>query len=71
MAPGAIITSTYLNNTFKAMAGTSMASPVVAGASILIHQAMDSLHLTANQDTILSLMKKTGVNVVDGDDEDD
>ena len=71
MAPGAIITSTYLNNTFKAMAGTSMASPVVAGAAVLIHQAMDSLHLTANEDTILSLMKKTGANIVDGDDEND
>ncbi len=71
MAPGAMVTSTYLNNTFQAMAGTSMASPVVAGAAVLIHQAMDSLHLAANQDTILSVMKKTGVNVVDGDDEND
>ena len=32
---------------------------------------MDSLHLTANEDTILSLMKKTGANIVDGDDEND
>ncbi|MBI1831910.1 MAG: S8 family serine peptidase [Planctomycetes bacterium] len=71
LAPGAMINSTYLNNTFKLMAGTSMASPVVAGASVLIHQAMDAMKLTANQDTIVALMKKTGVNVVDGDDEND
>ena len=66
MAPGAMITSTYLHNTFQAMAGTSMASPIVAGASILIHQALDTLHQTANEDTILSIMKSTGVNLVDG-----
>jgi subtilisin family serine protease len=66
MAPGAMITSTYLHNTFQAMAGTSMASPVVAGASVLIHQALDTLHQTANEDTILGIMKSTGVSLVDG-----
>jgi subtilisin family serine protease len=71
MSPGAIITSTYLNNTLKGMSGTSMASPVIAGAAVLIHQAMDALKLPANQDTILSVLKKTGVNVKDGDDEND
>ncbi|MBM3993014.1 MAG: hypothetical protein FJ303_02495 [Planctomycetes bacterium] len=71
MAPGAMINSTYLNNTWKLMAGTSMAAPVVAGASVLIHQAMDAMKLTANQDTIVALMKQTGSNVVDGDDEND
>ncbi len=71
MAPGAIINSTYLNNTYKTMAGTSMASPVVAGAAAILHQAMDAMNLTANQDTILALMKKTGKTVIDGDDEND
>src|SRR5439155_5173887 len=66
MAPGAMITSTYLKNAFQAMAGTSMASPVIAGASVIIHQAMDALHLTANQNTILALMKTTGVSSVVG-----
>jgi len=71
MAPGAIINSTYLNNTYKTMAGTSMASPVVAGAAAILHQAMEVRGLTANQDTILSLMRSTADNVVDGDDEND
>jgi subtilisin family serine protease len=71
MAPGAMITSTYLHDTFQAMAGTSMASPVVAGASILIHQALDARHQIANEDTILSIMKSTGVSLVDGKLEND
>ncbi|MSQ94301.1 MAG: hypothetical protein EXR98_07065 [Gemmataceae bacterium] len=71
MAPGAMITSTYLNNTFQAMAGTSMAAPVIAGAAAILHQAMDAQHLAANQTTILSVMRSTGVTVVDGDDEND
>ena len=71
MAPGAMITSTYLNNTMQSMAGTSMATPVVAGAAAILHQAMDARGMTANQSTILSLMKSTGVKVIDGDDEDD
>ena len=67
LAPGAMITSTYLHNTFMQMAGTSMASPVVAGSAVLMHQALDALGHSgqANQDTILSLMQSTGVTIVD------
>jgi hypothetical protein len=73
MAPGALITSTYLNNQFQSMAGTSMATPVVAGAAVLLHQALDSMGQSANayQDYMLGVFKSTGKTVVDGDDEND
>jgi subtilisin family serine protease len=73
VAPGAMVTSTYLNNQWRMMAGTSMAAPVVAGAAVLVHQALDATgHSSlANQSSILGIMQSTGVKVVDGDDEND
>ncbi len=73
VAPGAFITSTYLGNTFASMAGTSMAAPVVAAAAALVHQALDDNGLghLANQDTILDILQTHGVDVIDGDDEND
>jgi subtilisin family serine protease len=73
LAPGAMITSTYLHNTFQQMAGTSMATPVVAGAAALLHQALDAGgdHAHANEDSILSLMRNTGLTVIDGAHEND
>src|SRR5262249_20967148 len=73
MAPGAILTSTFLHGGFQSMAGTSMASPVVAGAAVLLHQALDATGQSAlaNEDYILARMQATGVNVIDGDDEND
>ncbi len=72
-APGALISSTWLHNGYRNMAGTSMATPVVAGAAVLLHQALDAngQAAKANQDTILGLMRSTGDIVVDGDDEND
>jgi subtilisin family serine protease len=66
LAPGALVTSTYLNNTFETMAGTSMATPVITGAAVLIHQALAADHLPANEASILKIMQTTGVTVVDG-----
>ena len=67
LAPGAMITSTYLNDTFVQMAGTSMATPVVAGAAVLMHEALDAHGESslANQDYILNVMQTTGVTIVD------
>ena len=67
LAPGAWITSTGLNGSYRVMGGTSMAAAVVSGAAILLHQAYDQAGKStlANQDNILQLMKATGVTVVD------
>jgi subtilisin family serine protease len=67
LAPGAFITSTYLNDTWATMAGTSMASPVVAGAAVDILQALEATgHSSeATPQGILSIMQSTGVSIVD------
>ena len=67
LAPGAFITSTYLGGGWATMAGTSMATPMVAGAAVVIHQALDAEgeDAEANQSGILSIMQNTGVGIVD------
>jgi Subtilase family/Bacterial Ig domain len=73
MAPGAWITSTWLNGGYQEMGGTSMATAVISGSAVLLHQAYDQTGQSAKatQDNILQVMRTTGVNVVDGDDEND
>ncbi len=68
LAPGAMLTSTVLDDQFASMAGTSMSTPVVAASAVLIHQALDSLgkHSLTDQQDILSIMQKTGTAVTDG-----
>jgi hypothetical protein len=68
-APGQAITSTvpdYAGNgngvadDYATMGGTSMASPYIAGASVIIRQAMQSVGMTnINQDTIYNHMMAT------------
>lgn len=73
LAPGAFITSSYLNNGYAALAGTSMAAPVAVAAAVIVHQALDATgqsHL-ATPDGILAILKATGRVIVDGDDEND
>lgn len=73
VAPGAFITSTYLNGGYASMAGTSMASPVVAAAVVIVHQALTASGQAAlaTPDGILSILKASGKSVIDGDDEHD
>lgn len=73
LAPGALLTSTYVGGGFATMGGTSMASPVIAGAVALLHQAAIETGQSelANQTSLLELMQDTGASIFDGDDEDD
>jgi len=73
VAPGAFLTNAAMGGGWVRMAGTSMAAPVVAAASVLIHQALDAKGLghLATQSFILDVMQDTGVTIVDGDDEQD
>lgn len=73
MAPGSWITSTWRNGGYQQMGGTSMATAVVTGAAVLLHQAYDQSGkgALATQDNLLQLMRSTGVRVLDGDDEND
>lgn len=73
VAPGAFLTNAAMGGGWARMAGTSMAAPVVAAASVVIRQALDAKgvgHL-ATQSFILDVMQDTGVTIVDGDNEQD
>lgn len=73
MAPGALITSTTFGNAYATMGGTSMASPIVAGASVLVREFLDTNDREdlIDPDDITALLATPGVGIVDGDDEND
>ena len=71
-APGAIITSTLPNNRIGENAGTSMASPHIAGAVALLQEA--SLQFSDRVLTpaeVNEILRSSGDRIFDGDDEDD
>ncbi len=67
LAPGAIVTGDGLSGGTITMAGTSMATPVITGAAVILHEALvdDGLSQDANETYILSLMQSTGKTIVD------
>lgn len=73
LAPGAFITSSYLNGGTTSAAGTSMATPAAAAAAVLVHQALDATGQSARAtpDGILQILQATGKVIIDGDDEND
>jgi subtilisin family serine protease len=82
LAPGALITSCSSNwetgSDWVTYGGTSMATPMVAGASMVLREAMlqgwpeGDMPVGAEwQDKMLSLLQDTGVKIYDGDDEND
>lgn len=67
LAPGAWITTIGMNGSETTMGGTSMATAVVTGAAVLLHQALDQAgesSLTGEQ-SLLQLMQATGTSVAD------
>jgi len=71
-APGAIILSTVPNNSYDYKGGTSMASPMVAGAVALLQDAaMTFGGRLLSADEVASFIISNAAAVFDGDDEDD
>ena len=59
LAPGVDVYSTYLNNTFKKMSGTSMATPYIAGVCALLKQ----LHKNWSPEKIKSVIMTTATSL--------
>jgi subtilisin family serine protease len=71
-APGVLIDSAWNDGTHKAISGTSMASPEIAGMVALAQQlAEQELGRRLTFDEVRNLLKTTGDPIVDGDDEKD
>jgi subtilisin family serine protease len=67
LAPGAWITSDWLNGGTQSMGGTSQATAVVTGAAVLLHEAYDETGQSnlANQSNMLAIMQNTGATIID------
>ncbi|WP_392533934.1 S8 family serine peptidase [Nostoc sp. C117] len=71
-APGALITSTAPGGGFQQMAGTSQASPVVAGAVALMQEAATKFGgRLLSPSEIVDIIRSTADTIFDGDNEDD
>jgi hypothetical protein len=71
-APGALITGANAIGGTVTMAGTSQASPHIAGIAVLAQElAVQRLGRRLTLAEFRGLLSSTGVSIVDGDDEDD
>lgn len=71
-APGALINSTVPGGDVGLSAGTSMASPIVAGSVALMQEAAQQFGgRLLTPDEIVEIMRSTADVIFDGDDEDD
>ncbi|AUS99237.1 hypothetical protein CLI64_01855 [Nostoc sp. CENA543] len=71
-APGALIRSTVPGNRIEGMGGTSMASPIVAGAVALMQEAaMQFGGRLLSPSEVVQIMRSTADTIFDGDDEND
>ena len=64
-APGALINSTYLNKDYTQLGGTSMATPVVAGAFAILHQVLELSGQNKNGLEIENIFNSTGKTIND------
>ena len=71
LAPGADIRTLQRNGGWSERSGTSYAAPLVAAASVLVRQKADRQGLALSTAQVLSVLRSSGVVVVDGDDEVD
>ena len=66
-APGHYIPAAWPDNNTKTISGTSMASPVVAGAIAIIQQAAtDIIGRKLNYDEVTKILQDNGKNIFDG-----
>lgn len=71
-APGALMRSTVPGNAYEQMAGTSQASPVVAGCVAIMQQAADRFGgRRLSPAEVRQIITSTAVSIFDGDDEND
>ncbi|MGL5095627.1 MAG: S8 family peptidase, partial [Planctomycetia bacterium] len=68
VAPGSFIESTNLGGGFRSLSGTSMASPMVVGAAVVVRQALQQTGRSPRVTNVLAILRNTGVRVFDGDD---
>ena len=71
LAPGVDIVGLDLAGGLTVKSGTSMATPLVVGAAVIARQAAEGVGTLLNPSEILALLRRSGVAVYDGDDEDD